>query len=678
MNRKYKLWVKIAASLVAFVILVPLSSQAEVEKQIDYTVIFVDESNFANKIFNTQWGAAPEGEIISISFPEQIVGNDGYIWRSVETSPHAVELYGAGTQKYYIEYRQGEQIQKPEDPDAEGEKRLKRWLFEAEEADSMITGNPPWEQGDASLILHNTAQNNDRIYNLVSAVNDVKWHYFYLIGKNYRPETLSIGTAFEAEYSVVNADSFSIGADHYTVLKVGVMRRWLAESCGHSWERGQTITAACLTNGQETYLCKKCSKEETVILPATGHMDTDRDALCDHCKKRAFPQGEGGQIQTVLMTGSEAVLLTFTCIDENYRDTEKMLYLADSVLDESVTGRCFGEGNSYEESGIRRYFRYGFANELSVASALQPIMWEEEIGTADYGALLSKEEYELYAAQNVVKAAEDGYFLRTSDGKDHIYAVDPDGTVSSVAAADNQEFGARPFILLDKPDTEDMAEVYRWKEGDAQARQIGGKTYLFRCVDEDYSDNQSTHRKAALFLCDTVIRGDTDSSSQELKKISFGVDNNYKNSIVRQWLNVNAEDSQFNLEPIYIGVNRAYMGSTKAQSFDQMDKERLIGKDIGFQFMHDRLFCLSLEEAVKYRDVLWRFNGSEVNNPDTQISPYSVGYYLRTPFYEEDETGNFRYSDDVYVVDLVQGNIHSAKTDGTDIGIRPAFAVPMD
>lgn len=678
MNRKYRLWVKIAASFAAFVILTPLSSHAEEKKRINYMVNFVDESNFTNKIFNTQGGVAPEGEVVYISFPEQIVGNDGHIWRSVETSPHAVELYGPGTQKYYIEYRQGEQIQKPEDPDAEGKNRLKKWILEAEEADRMITGNPPGEQGDPSLILHNTAQNNGKIHNLVSAINDAKWHYFFLIGKNYRPETLVIGTAFEAEYSVVNADSFRIGGDHYTILKVGVMRRWMAEDCGHSWEREQTIAAACLMNGKETYFCKKCGKEETVLVPAMGHMDTDQDALCDHCKKRAFPQGEGGQIQTMLRTGSGEVPLTFTCMDDNYRDTGKMLYLADSVLDETVTGTCFSDGNSYEESGIRRYFRYGFANDLSVAPALQPILWKEEIGIADYGALLSKEEYELYAAQNVVKAVEQGYFLRTSDGKDHIYAVYPDGTLSSVAAADNQEFGARPFILLDKPDTEDIAEVCRWKEGDVQARQMGGKTYLFRCVDEDYSDNQSTHRKAALFLCDTVIRGDIDSSSQELKKISFGTDNNYKNSIVRQWLNQNVEDSQFNLEPIYIGVNRAYTGSTKAQSFDQMDKERLVGRDIGFQFMRDRLFCLSLEEAVKYRAVLWRFNGSEENNPDTQISPYSAGYYLRTPFYAEDETGSFRYSDDVYVVDLEQGNIHSANTDSTDIGIRPAFAVPMD
>ena len=49
--------------------------------------------------------------------------------------------------------------------------------------------------------------------------------------------------------------------------------------------------------------------------------------------------------------------------------------------------------------------------------------------------------------------------------------------------------------------------------------------------------------------------------------------------------------------------------------------------------MEDQMFILSMEEAVKYRDVLWKFNGSSQNNPQSQYSAYSKGYYLRTPQY---------------------------------------------
>jgi uncharacterized repeat protein (TIGR02543 family) len=36
-----------------------------------------------------------------------------------------------------------------------------------------------------------------------------------------------------------------------------------------------------------------------------------------------------------------------------------------------------------------------------------------------------------------------------------------------------------------------------------------------------------------------------------------------------------------------------------------------------------------VDEALKYRDVLWKFDGSEINNPGSQVSAYSKGYYLQ-------------------------------------------------
>ena len=102
--------------------------------------------------------------------------------------------------------------------------------------------------------------------------------------------------------------------------------------------------------------------------------------------------------------------------------------------------------------------------------------------------------------------------------------------------------------------------------------------------------------------------------------------------------------------------------------------------------LKEKLFILSVDEAVKYRQELWKFDGSEEENPQSQYTPFSKGYWLRSPM------GTNRNSDTgyAYVVDLVNGNIHPAAikpTDGTEnegfnvtttYGIRPAFVMKQD
>lgn len=57
-----------------------------------------------------------------------------------------------------------------------------------------------------------------------------------------------------------------------------------------------------------------------------------------------------------------------------------------------------------------------------------------------------------------------------------------------------------------------MPEKVIWKEGDVQLREVGGEILSFTCIDDDYHDWQNEHRKAALFLCDRVIRADVDTA----------------------------------------------------------------------------------------------------------------------------------------------------------------------
>lgn len=154
-----------------------------------------------------------------------------------------------------------------------------------------------------------------------------------------------------------------------------------------------------------------------------------------------------------------------------------------------------------------------------------------------------------------------------------------------------------------------MPEKVIWKEGDVQLREVGGEILSFTCIDGDYHDWQNEHRKAALFLCDRVIRADVDTApGKKMKIFSFGKDNNYKTSQVRAWLQKNSQNSSFCLEPIHTGIQTAYMGSTAAGAFSQTSGRELARHDIGFQLMNDQLFFLSLEEALAYREYLWRFD----------------------------------------------------------------------
>ena len=124
---------------------------------------------------------------------------------------------------------------------------------------------------------------------------------------------------------------------------------------------------------------------------------------------------------------------------------------------------------------------------------------------------------------------------------------------------------------------------------------------------------------------------------------------------------------------IYTGVNTAYQGKTGLGEYEQFAFDDLEKLEKPFQIMEDQMFILSMEEAVKYRDFLWKFNGSSQNNPQSQYSAYSKGYYLRTPQYEGEDV--FQYGKGIYVVDLGNGSLHPVDVSDTSMGIRPAFVI---
>ena len=73
--------------------------QAETAVIVGYSVSFIDAENANHLIFHTQTGKVLEGTSLNVSFPEQIIGSDGHIWKSAVQSPQIFELYGTGTVK---------------------------------------------------------------------------------------------------------------------------------------------------------------------------------------------------------------------------------------------------------------------------------------------------------------------------------------------------------------------------------------------------------------------------------------------------------------------------------------------------------------------------------------------------------------------------------------------------
>lgn len=207
-----------------------------------------------------------------------------------------------------------------------------------------------------------------------------------------------------------------------------------------------------------------------------------------------------------------------------------------------------------------------------------------------------------------------------------------------------------------------------WMEGDLRAWELGEETYIFRCIDEDYGDN-SEYPACALFLCETVIRSDVDSTESKREILTFGGTNNYKTSEVRKWLQENVIDHGSSLVSVNTGVNSAFLGATLPGSYENFSPSSLVRNELYRQMAEDEMFLLSVEEAMKYKDELWDVSGGG--------TAYSRGYWLRTPAYEVGDDGAFCYGSQVYVVDLERGCIRSGDVSDGSIGIRPAFCLPQ-
>lgn len=569
-------------------------------------------------------------------------------------------------------------------------RQLQAYFQTAREYESRLTGEAEDAVPDSRFMITGQEENDIRVLSAASQIPDGEERTFYVIGKNFVPNGKALAEWFGAGAVYANylEAEEKEGKDTWYAARMSVWKNGSFDGLKH-WEMVRETRASCLGKGTALYRCRETKEEKEIVTAPFGHCDSDQDSLCDRCRWRVFGQEEGSKIHAVLGGRN----MTFTCIDADYQSGSLpeggMLYLADQKVE---TGFFGGYGSCvYEDSQIRRYFRDGFQNGCSLGEALEGISVPGCSGT-DYAMSLSREEYGRY--QRLIQGG--GFFLRDDTGS-QVWAVDEKGELQPANPHD-PDYGIRPAIVLKKPWAGE-AERIHWELGDLQQAEIDGQNMLFRCIDQNYSDHMENHGQTALFLCETVIPADY-GSRYELREqedgsheyefcpgplVNFGQSSDYKHSNIQTWLE-QAGDKIYLAKQVQIGTDMAFTGETPKGEYSSFDAVNLSSHPIGAQSLYGKLFLLSVEEAVKYKEFLWTFEGSQEENPETQLSSFSKGYWLRTPM----GTGDGADMGYVYGVDLEQGQIRPERirpTEGTGdaeldatspFGVRPAFAMPQD
>lgn len=625
----------------------------------EYTIYFKDEEG--NDIFDSYVATIGfenpyESVPFIVYYPNEFTDREGVRWKANETSPLNLN----------IEY-----------------------LLNGDPHECEIVYHKVSEDTKETCIIKNESQGFNKLSQFFNFTNDANTHTIYLIGENYNPKDMIIGTLI-SQYDIRNyscgvMDEFELDGKQYYVTKITYNRAFNPDTCTHDWEVTKEADKACTHSEEEIITCTKCGETHTIIVPGLGHVDKNKDSLCDNCGQRVFSSNLGDEIFVYYDSGSldlGTYQWKFICIDDDYNGTGKMLYISENDIGSDIYGVHSKEdpekmydasyNASFENSDL-----HAFLND-DILDGLGDITLVAQNFDNGRVSILSKEEYDKYKANAMNNYYfPDGVFITSTNSTDGTKIVLSNGI--EIDPKEAYKYPVRPTILLDKPNTDNEIHLENWSVGDVQERTIGGKTYLFRCIDTDYKDKTNSSKNMALFLCESIIPADIvddPATRNDVETLWFGEDNNYKYSFVNEWLEENSQDELFDIINVNVGVDTSYTGSTSDNKFEQLNGNELKQSDFDVtQTMYSSLFVLSVEEALQYKDYLWKFEDSLENNPETQYSTYCRGYWLRTP-----ETNT---DDMIYSVNLLDGKIEPVSVkafednDYSVIGIRPAFAIPQ-
>lgn len=371
-----------------------------------------------------------------------------------------------------------------------------------------------------------------------------------------------------------------------------------------------------------------------------------------------FEAGDTISVGTGLGDGYES--LEFTCLDTDYRGG--YLFLAEEVIPYSLCVRYDASSNDYTYSDVRTWLNQSFADTLSVSEEILPIAFSETADSvSDRVFCLSIDEVKEAAYKESTRKTwtpQRGmryYWTRSAreNTTNQAYIVQYNGHIAS-SRVSLTEAGVRPAFVLRKGEL-DHSQGRIWYTGDTVEREIAGTSYPFRCVDPDYCDAGS-NRNGALFVCDRIIGGD--------KCVFDDRVNAWEASDLRIWLNREFKDMSGLADTVttcaftYAGKSANYQ--TGGRAFTKRSRPGVK--------ITDQVFCLSLEEALRYSDILWRLNGAEENNY-INAGSHTAGYWLRTP-----AAGDGSKS---YAI-TYDGRIVPEEVDNQKIGIRPAFVMVQE
>lgn len=541
--------------------------------------------------------------------------------------------------------------------DEKGPKQLAMWNLDANQHE--ITYHRYYENGYDNLFADN-AEDARRILTEAAVFTvDAEKHSYIVIGRDYDPSHTEVSSVISrydiANYATEKLDEFVMDGVTYHITRITFNRVWHQESCTHDMEVTSRVEAGCEVTGMETRTCKKCGYSETTYFHAYGHEDANHDGMCDSCGAM-MAMNIGDEITVTWNPGAlgkAPISLNFICIDTDYKGTGKKLLYAIDALPPEYYGSYSTDGRAdYVSSDLKAYLEDEFLDGLSSRDALTSVDGRS-VG------LLTMEEYRMYKAQaaNVYKFPSGLTVLHEEAGADGLVALSSGKRVTPAEAGTKP---VHPVLFMNAGGAVEGTVSGRWEVGDYQSRHIGDKSYLFRCVDDNCKDNSNLDKTMAVFLCDTVIPSyeglgfNEDNTKRDTR--FFGDSNNYRYSVIRQFLRENQRETG-SMVTMDVGVKNEYEGSTAAGSFEALNEKDLTRhKRNVAQYLEEKLFIPSVEEALDMRDYLWKFDRSDRDNIDAVYDGnYLTGYWLRTPVYGTD--------DKVYVVNLKDGTIepHSVK-----------------
>ena len=241
-----------------------------------------------------------------------------------------------------------------------------------------------------------------------------------------------------------------------------------APACDHVWDAGKVTTEpTCTAAGVKTYTCSKCGNTKTEELPALGHIDENKDELCDRCgaKLGEDPKPTGNKYvkaaslkdgdEVVLfnpaqgMALSEEIVATYYKVGTAVTPTDGVLETSDTAIVWTVAADGTGF-NLINDEG----------KKLSIEGTFSSIPYDKE---------------------------NDAWAVQTAATAGCVYVVNENGKYISWSSKGN--FAAYTFDATKEADyalelyvkTADAPHVHTWDEGKvtkaATCTEAGVKTY---------------------------------------------------------------------------------------------------------------------------------------------------------------------------------------------------------